>query len=170
MRILVFSDNHRNRAVIQLMLSQQTNIDHVFSLGDSEMSESELSSMNIVGVRGNYPFEPKFPDDLVMDFPPIRIFFTHGHLYNVKSGRHLLYQQAYLRNCQLAFYGHTHAYRIEELPEAVLVNPGSLAQPRSGSPRSYALLTLEAVDYQIEIINLDTGKCIESLKLQMERR
>ncbi|MDD3113181.1 MAG: YfcE family phosphodiesterase [Candidatus Izemoplasmatales bacterium] len=170
MKILIFSDNHRNRDVIQHMLQQQLPVDHIFSLGDSEMSETELSALNIIGVRGNYPFEPKFPDELVMDFSSVKILFTHGHTYHVKSGRHLLYQAAYYRQCQIAFYGHTHAYRIDEFPEAVLVNPGSLAFPRVGMCRSYALLTIRPTEFQIELVSLDTGECLESMTKPIERR
>lgn len=170
MKILVFSDNHRNRDVIHRMLMQQREIDQIFSLGDSEMSEPELSDLAIIGVRGNYPFEPKFPEELIMDFPPLRILFTHGHTFHVKSGRSLLYQAAFLRGCQLAFYGHTHSARIDEFPEAVLVNPGALAFPRTGFCPSYALLTIQPDHFQIELINLDTMECIQTFTRSVERR
>ncbi len=56
--------------------------------------------------------------------------------------------------------GHTHVPFIHEFPDGVILNPGSVGQPRDGDPRaSYALIDLEnwkfeirRVDYDIDIV------------------
>jgi len=161
-RILVFSDNHRDREVVEQMLSRHQDIDRIFSLGDSEMPEHELSNLGIIGVRGNYPFEPKFPNDLTFEFLSVKILFTHGHTYNVKSGISYLYHQARSYDCQLVCYGHTHIYRIDDLGDVVLFNPGSLTYPKYHAKKTYGLISILKNQFQIDIIDVDSGNVEET--------
>ena len=86
MKLLIFSDNHREKTALESILLLHKDSERFISLGDSEMSETELSNLNVFGVKGNYPFEPKFPDELTFEFDGWRFFLTHGHKYNVKNG------------------------------------------------------------------------------------
>ena len=58
MRILIFSDNHGDNENIARIINKNQPLDRIVSLGDSEMREEELSQMGIIGVKGNFPFEP----------------------------------------------------------------------------------------------------------------
>lgn len=158
MKLIVFSDNHRDRLVIDRMLSQQA-FDYAISLGDSEMSEPELSHKGIFGVRGNYPFEPAFPYELTMTFEGVRIFFTHGHLQRVKSGLTGLYERAKAAKAHLCCFGHTHQRTITELHGITMMNPGSLAFPKGQVERSYACITCSNTHMIIDIHDVDHG-CI----------
>jgi putative phosphoesterase len=52
------------------------------------------------------------------------------------------------------FMGHTHQPFARKLPQGLVVNPGSLGQPKDGDPRpSYALVDLESL--KAKIIRLD---------------
>ncbi len=161
-RLLVFSDNHRERSGLKEMLRQNHGYDHVFSLGDSEMPEHELSSMGIVGVRGNYPFEPQFPYDLNLRFLDYNVFFTHGHRYFVKSGLSALYRNARSLGCQIAFYGHTHIWNIEDAGDVLLVNPGSLAYPKLNSELTYAVVELLKNQVAVSIVDVTTQETIKN--------
>jgi putative phosphoesterase len=56
--------------------------------------------------------------------------------------------------CGLLILGHTHAPYVRRFPSGLIVNPGSVGQPRDGDPRSsYALLDTES--HECEIIRLD---------------
>ena len=91
-------------------------------------------------VRGNCDAEV---DQMVLDFPILAdyaileidgrfAFVTHGHLYNAqrlpphKSG-------------DLLIHGHTHIPVIQKTGDMLYLNPGSLAIPKEGSPRSYMI-------------------------------
>jgi putative phosphoesterase len=156
MKLIVFSDNHRDRLVIDRMLCQQA-YDHAISLGDSEMSEAELSRKGIFGVRGNYPFEPAFPFELTMTFEGVRIFFTHGHLQRVKSGLTGLYERAQAVKAHLCCFGHTHQRTITELHGITMLNPGSLAFPKGQVERTYACVTCSKKRFIIDIHDVDRG-------------
>jgi len=161
-KLLIFSDNHRDREVVYKMLSANKDVDHIISLGDSEMSESELSNLNIIGVKGNYPFEPKFPYDLELTFGNFRILFTHGHHFNVKSGDIHIYHLAKDHDCQIAFFGHTHMYSITDYEDIVLVNPGSLTYPKMHPNKTYGLISLLKNQFQIDIIDVDTLETVKT--------
>ncbi len=161
-KLLIFSDNHRDREVVYKMLSLHKDIDHIISLGDSEMPEEELSNLNIIGVKGNYPFEPKFPYDLVLNFDNFQILFTHGHHFNVKSGDTQLYRYAKDHNCQIACFGHTHMYSIADYEDVVLFNPGSLTYPKLHPHKTYGLISLLKNQFQIDIIDVDTSETVET--------
>ncbi|MBN2696426.1 MAG: YfcE family phosphodiesterase [Bacilli bacterium] len=161
-KLVVFSDNHRDRSGIKKMLDQQSGYDHIFSLGDSEMPENELSDLGIIGVKGNYPFEPRFPYDLNMNFLGFGVFMTHGHHYNVKSGLSALYHHAQALECKLVLYGHTHMWSISDYGDVLLVNPGSLLFPKLHPERTYAVIKLLKNQIELEIIDVDSAKIIKN--------
>lgn len=150
MRLLLFSDNHRDKESVKQMIKKNNNIDHIISLGDSEMKEHELTSQNIYGVKGNYPFEPNFPKDLTFEYFGIKVYYTHGHHYSVKLGLSRLLNYAYYNNINIVCYGHTHVAALKEINDILFINPGSLSKNRMSDYNSYAILEITE-----EIINVD---------------
>jgi predicted phosphodiesterase len=63
-----------------------------------------------------------------------------------------------LAKAQVVISGHTHVPYVKRLPEGVLVNPGSVGQPRDGDPRaSYIIFeererdfVLRRLEYHVE--------------------
>ena len=56
----------------------------------------------------------------------VKIFYTHGHYYGVKSGLYTFACAARERGAQVALYGHTHN-ALEDYDDGLyLLNPGSL--------------------------------------------
>jgi len=143
MRLLIFSDNHRDRESIKLALAQNPGLAHYISLGDSEMREQELTELGIYGVKGNYPFEPQFPHELTMEFEGIRMYFTHGHLHSVKLELNSLLNHCLYNDIKIACFGHTHRSLIRVAEGVIMINPGSLSRNRMFSEASYALIDIE---------------------------
>ena len=94
---------------------------------------------DLLCVRGNCEAEV---DQMVLEFPVLadyawleiegmRIFATHGHLFN--NTDHLRAGDVYLQ-------GHTHIPRCETENGILLLNPGSLSIPKEGSAHSYMIL------------------------------
>ncbi len=152
MRLLVFSDNHRNREILKRIITAHPDAEQIISLGDSEMSEGELTALSVFGVKGNYPFEPQFPSELNLTYAGIRFLFVHGHEDGVKTGLSRLIARARARQADVVFYGHTHALRIDDLGELLLVNPGALTFPRSGHGPTYAIVDVTGEVVEITIM------------------
>lgn len=111
-------------------------------------------SDRIIAVRGNCDSEV---DEMVLDFPlmssysnllldGLRIFLTHGHIYNED-------QMVDLGENSLFVYGHTHIPRAEKKGPIYFLNPGSISLPKENNPNSYAILE----DRTFTIRDLDGG-------------
>ena len=61
-----------------------------------------------LAVRGNCDFGSDLPLTGEFTAQGVKIFYTHGHYYGVKSGLYTLACAARERGAQVALYGHTH--------------------------------------------------------------
>ncbi|MBU0997671.1 MAG: metallophosphoesterase [Firmicutes bacterium] len=163
MKLLVFSDNHRDRESLDLLLKECQEMDRIISLGDSEMREEELSERNVIGVKGNYPFEPNFPDDLIFIFDDWKFLFTHGHKYGVKMGLYRLVEVSNAHDIDVVCFGHTHRAILEEIDDLICMNPGSLTFPKGTFLPTYAIIETKANKISLEIRDLKTHKTLLSL-------
>jgi len=100
---------------------------------------------SIIALRGNCDSEV---DSMVLPFPlasefiwllqdipggTLRIFATHGHIYNPQS-------QPPLRQGDVLLFGHTHIPQAETGAGRIhFCNPGSLSLPKEGTPPSYGI-------------------------------
>ncbi len=160
MKLLLFSDNHRDRESVKKMLSQYSQVDRVISLGDSEMREVELTELGIFGVKGNYPFEPNFPNDLTFVFEGWKFFFTHGHHYSVKMGLTRLLNHVIYNEIDVVCFGHTHQFLVREFDGTLAINPGSLSSHKLFAKASYAILDIEPKTLIVMIKDLE-GNILE---------
>jgi putative phosphoesterase len=139
------------------------NHDRAVGLGSS----FRFNSMAAAGVE--YAIEALSEDQLdwLGDLPEERrmledrVKIVHGHPDN--PDRYTYPQQfdpALLGDEDVLVMGHTHVQHHEEFAEGIVMNPGSVGQPRDGDPRAaYALLDLDAmtvtdhrVAYDIDIV------------------
>lgn len=62
-------------------------------------------------------------------------------------------------------YGHTHEPVNTVVDETLVVNPGSVGQPRDGDPRaSYAVLDTEDVSCELQRVEYDIDRTVEKLR------
>ncbi len=103
------------------------------------IEQFNLHKNDLLCVRGNCEAEV---DQMVLEFPVLadyawleinglRIFATHGHLYDSVS--HLRAGDVYLQ-------GHTHVPKCKNIDGILCLNPGSLSIPKEGSAHSYMIL------------------------------
>ena len=164
MKYLIASDIHGSALYCEKLLEryQAEQADRLLLLGDllyhgprNDLPEgyapkTVISLLNacrseILCVRGNCEAEV---DQMVLEFPVLAdyallslgntlIFATHGHHWNAA-------QLPPLKPGDILLHGHTHIPACEPCGAAgeyMLLNPGSVALPKDGSPHSY--MTLE---------------------------
>lgn len=85
------------------------------------------------------------------------ILVTHGHI----TGEEELLSLARKWGVSLVVTGHTHVKRLEKKNEVYVLNPGSCALPKDGSP---SIVLLE--DGRAQFINISSGEIIQSQELQ----
>lgn len=152
-RWIIVSDNHNESGILFEVLNHYDQVDIALHLGDSEFQYDDTELSLYHRVKGNCDFYPEFPNENIVTDEGLRAFYTHGHLYSVNTTRQLLAEKAKEENCQLAFYGHTHIARYEEIAGIHVINPGSISQSRSATEESYAELLVDGQNITLNFRN-----------------
>ncbi len=101
-----------------------------------------LNSMSeyIMAVRGNCDGEV---DQMVLDFPilsdylvifdnNIRMYITHGHIFNNEN-------KLKIKDNDIMICGHTHILAMEKRENYIYLNPGSVTIPKENNPKTYMI-------------------------------
>ena len=163
MKRLVVSDVHGSKYYADKMLEiyKSEAPDKIILLGDlyyhgprnpltKEYAPMEVAKIlnslkeEILCVRGNCDAEV---DEMISDFklePYIemqvnrkKVFFSHGHVYNMDNIPH--------KDIDIMFYGHFHVGFIEEENGIIFANPGSISLPKNNSEHSYIIFDEKAI-------------------------
>lgn len=161
MNILVFSDTHGAcNLMYDIVSKNKLTTDLVIHLGDNLKDAQdvmrEFPTIAFLGVLGNCDYaamHPGFRYDGAFTAEKRRLFYTHGHKYNVEYGLEYIVSNAKINNANVVLYGHTHVATFEKvnLNGVDVINPGSLSKPRDGSNGTYAhiVITNEKLNYEI---------------------
>ena len=138
MRIMVASDTHGRWGKLSDAVQVQTKAEVVIHLGDGaddlENVRYEYPEKMMIGVAGNCDFMSPLPAFDMITIEGKKIFFTHGHIYNVKYGYERVIEAARQRGADICLFGHTHVPVAEYHDGLYLMNPGSLGHPYDGRP------------------------------------
>ena len=150
--VIVFSDSHGDTLHMERALRRQCAAkkpDMMIFLGDGLFDFNRLEcgfpSIASVVVAGNCDRpgdRPSSSYETVVEIFPHRVFVTHGHMYDVKSGYGKIAARAVSLDADIVLFGHTHAavdtvYETGDGRTVRLINPGSVTV---GPDRSFALL------------------------------
>ncbi|WP_461225008.1 metallophosphoesterase family protein [Lacticaseibacillus suihuaensis] len=130
MKLVVVSDTHGDRAILETILRQQPGAAGYFYAGDSELTAADPLFDTFRAVAGNMDFDPDFPLTVTATIQGLTVFETHGHRFGVNFGLGQLIEAAQAAKAQVALFGHTHQLGCEVHDGILLVNPGSISQPR----------------------------------------
>lgn len=146
-KILVVSDVHGRLPALRWILKNET-ADAMFFLGDGLFDLDGAVNLlrdplpyPIYRVRGNCDIGFPDPAEGLAPIAGVLFFYTHGHLYYVKSDYGELADAAQARGADVALFGHTHHRGLlnADVPGVpTLFNPGSLRD--SGC---YGVITVE---------------------------
>ncbi len=164
MKILVVSDTHRETSALSWLLKKfRGRVDLLLHLGDCVSDAQEVMkdfpTVAFLGVLGNCDYRSgigNFAYEGSFSAENKRIFYTHGHKYNVNFGLEYLASNAKMNGADIVFYGHTHVSHAELLGNVLVINPGSLTNPRDGSKGTYAYVEIDRdnVKYKISEVEI----------------
>ena len=141
-KLIIVSDNHGDKNIE--MILDKREYDLAIHCGDSQFQyNSEIMKKFNVRVKGNCDFDNNYPNEVVIEIEGIKLFITHGHLYNIKYTFKDLCLKADELGCQIALFGHSHQLMNETTRGIQLINSGSTAFSRSQYPNTFLELTLE---------------------------
>lgn len=132
MKLLVLSDSHSALRFMRECI-RIVRPDAVIHLGDhyddAQAMAQENTHLVFHQVPGNcdtYRCPLNTPQVLCYPIGGVRLFMTHGHRHQVKSGIGALLADARRNNAQAALYGHTHRADCHREDDGLWVlNPGS---------------------------------------------
>lgn len=154
MRILVVSDTHRDRYALRKAVLEQPGAQVVVHLGDGEeeadLVKNDFPEKMFLQVRGNCDWGSALPPEGFRNIEGKNIFYTHGHLYNVKYGLYEIKSAARGKKADVLLYGHTHEAVTEYEDGLYIMNPGSL----NGSCGTYGTLDITPAGIVMNIIRI----------------
>ena len=96
-----------------------------------------------------------------------RIVLVHGSPFDIDEyvyPEKVIPELLSAANADILVLGHTHIQFKKEYPEGIIVNPGSVGQPRDGNPRAaFAVLDTESGKIELERAAYDIEKVIEDM-------
>lgn len=132
MKILVLSDSHNYLDAMRRYI-QAVKPDAVIHLGDYFADGKKMAEENphlifhqVPGNCDRYSWIPWQQEILVYPVCGVKLYMTHGHKHNVKSGTESLLRDARKSGVQAVLYGHTHVPDCHQEPDGLWVlNPGA---------------------------------------------
>lgn len=149
--ILIFSDSHASSREMKQIIAQ-TPCDHIFHLGDHG---DDLKHEKLHAVKGNCDPFSDLPLEITLQIEQCTILLVHGHRFSVKQNLSFLRAHAAQKHADVVCFGHTHQALIKQEGDCLLLNPGSISLPPSGSARSYMILTIEGKTTNAILKNLE---------------
>ena len=179
MKVLIISDKHGSGYYAEKIkeIEEKEKPEEIIILGDlyyhgprNELSQEYepmkvakiLNSMKekLTVIRGNCDAEVdemisefQFHDYVLKEINGKKIYFTHGHKYNIEK---IPYEEF-----EIMIYGHTHQGFIEEKEGYIFANPGSISLPKCNTEHSYIILE----ENKIILKNVD-GKIIKEYEIK----
>ncbi len=130
MRVLVVSDVHGKLNLLREAIEAQPTARDVIFLGDGLRQVEDVMEWypdrTFYTVPGNCDFGAKGIPVRQETFGGKRVYFTHGHLHDVKYTLYRLDMAAREAGADIALFGHTHRVCEEYADGLYLFNPGSL--------------------------------------------
>jgi len=155
-KLLIMSDTHGDTTLAEKVLGMNPDVDIVIHLGDYCKDADKLQQLyphiRFEYVYGNCDFIiGNVPAEKLIEVEGQRILLTHGHRYSVKWGIEKLQDKAHNDNIQLLLFGHTHMQQVSYGPGHIILNPGSITDPRDGNRESYAIVIINNEKIDVEL-------------------
>jgi len=147
MKIMIVSDTHGHLENLTRALKKEKPIDMLIHCGDICGDEKAIRNMAECPchmVAGNMDFYTSEPGLDIFELLNHKIFLCHGHHFYVDDGTDFLVLSAKADGCDIAMFGHTHRPLLEKKDGVYVVNPGSIAKPRTfDSVYPYVIMELD---------------------------
>jgi putative phosphoesterase len=140
MRMLLFSDSHGDIHNMVKALNCNRDVDLVIHLGDCVSDILKIGEMfpnlKYEFVKGNCDWSRGYPLEKTLEIDGLKIFITHGHLYNVKYDYQRIAQRGTVIGANAVFFGHTHEPEEFFSDGMLVLNPGSIGRARGLAAKS----------------------------------
>ncbi|MGN7295673.1 metallophosphoesterase family protein [Ferdinandcohnia sp. SAFN-114] len=167
MKVLILSDSHGlTKELLDIKERHKNDVEFMFHLGDSELSSQSEEMSGFSVVRGNCDFDSNYPNDMIVLLNGLKVYLTHGHLYNVKMSLMNLSYRAREVGASIVCFGHSHIAGTELIDGVLFINPGSFRLPRMRKERTYVIVEVD--NNQADVVFYDCeGNIVEELSTKV---
>nr|WP_304217670.1 metallophosphoesterase [Fredinandcohnia onubensis] len=167
MKVLILSDSHGlTKELLDIKERHKNDVEFMLHLGDSELSSQSEEMSGFSVVRGNCDFDSNYPNDMIVLLNGLKVYLTHGHLYNVKMSLMNLSYRAREVGASIVCFGHSHIAGAELIDDVLFINPGSFRLPRMRKERTYVIVEVD--NNQADVIFYDSeGNVVEELSTKV---
>lgn len=150
MKLLVFSDSHGRKELLDRMLYNEPDCKEVIFLGDGikdvESVQEFYPDKKFTCVKGNNDWYCNKSGETYKYFDGVTLFACHGDIYSVRTTLSYIYKKASDVKASLALYGHTHVAKITKDPSTnvTAVNPGALCDGK------YCIIEINKGEFTVE--------------------
>lgn len=138
-KVLILSDSHGLTTEIT-KIKERHHASYYIHCGDSELPKDAHELQDFITVKGNCDWQGDFPLEKIITIGGLRFLITHGHLFDVKAGLLQLQYRALEVDADVVCFGHSHIAYAEKVNGKLLINPGSIRQPKRFPDPGYVLL------------------------------
>lgn len=164
-KVLVVSDSHGLTEELA-EIKERHQLTYMIHCGDSELDMDSPQLDGFYKVGGNCDFDPRFPEEQVLEIDSLTFLAVHGHLHNVKLDLMKLSYRAEEADAQIVCFGHTHIAGAEQTGNQLFINPGSIRLPKKRTEKTYVILEWENVkDVKVSFFTID-GEEVAELSVQ----
>nr|WP_309099735.1 metallophosphoesterase [Fredinandcohnia onubensis] len=167
MKVLILSDSHGlTKELLDIKERHKNDVEFMLHLGDSELSSQSEEMSGFSVVRGNCDFDSNYPNEMIVLLNGLKVYLTHGHLYNVKMSLMNLSYRAREVGASIVCFGHSHIAGAELIEDVLFINPGSFRLPRMRKERTYVILEVD--NNQADVVFYDSeGNVVEELSTKV---
>ncbi len=130
MKILVTSDSHGNRDMLEDVIRRNSKAEVVIFCGDgNEDIDGErfvFPKKMFIAVKGNCDWYCDNASELEITLCNKKIFISHGHKFGVKQSYNGIIAQGHNINADIVLFGHTHNQYLSVDRNMLVLNPGSI--------------------------------------------
>ncbi len=146
MKIAVISDSHYEALAVNSVRKHLHDVDIIIHCGDGapdiKLLEKDFSG-EIYAVKGNCDINNEYPYERVIEVMGIKIFVTHGHMYNVKNEYNTIFYKGKEVGADIVLFGHSHKALINSYDEVTIMNPGSIAFPYGRMKKTMGFIVID---------------------------
>ena len=157
-RIGILSDTHGYLEDIDLVLEATADQDidmwlHAGDLGDDARYMQEHTNVPVYAVHGNNDrVQPLEPREQLIPLEDTYIYMTHGDKVSYYNRIQELTHLGTSMGARLIVAGHSHHHGEVRSGDAVFVNPGSISLPRDRSGGTFAIVTYDNGQFDVEFV------------------
>lgn len=152
MKIVVVSDSHGKKGILDEIYQQHQNADMFLHCGD--ILEDEYHYPEYLTVQGNNDLYYDYPQYRVIEAGEHKIYMAHSHQFPYTRKEEEMVRAAKQYECDIFCFGHTHVSCDKVINGVRFINPGSVYRSRDGKGPSYAIMNIDGANVDVQFIFL----------------